>query len=199
MTSPYRPTTTRAQNLHRSLFLTIRRYSNPPYRKQPFTITINKATNMFFALVALALAATTPLAAAVGNATVINNCSYCVSAWSVGSSVSGPYELNPSGGSYTEQFVKDPQTGGIAIKITVQPDGLYTGQPQTIFAYNLDGDQVWYDLSDVFGDAFSGQKVVESSAGAGCPAIVWDNGLPPAGSQVKVCSSDDDVTLTLCA
>jgi hypothetical protein len=117
----------------------------------------------------------------------------------VGASVSAPYTLAASGGSYSEPFVKDPQTGGKALKITVESDGLYTGKPQTVFAYNLDGGQIWYDLSDVFGDAFAGKKIVENSSNAACPAIVWDNGTPPAGSQVKVCESGSDVTLTLCA
>lgn len=149
-----------------------------------------------FAFVALAAA---PLAAAVGNARVVNRCPYPVTLWSVGSAISQPYTLGAGGGTYSEQFRRDPQTGGIAIKITKQPDGLYTGKPETIFAYNLDGGNIWYDLSDVFGDAFSGCRLEEKSANAGCPAIVWPNGIPPAGSQVKVCGADKDVTLTLCA
>jgi hypothetical protein len=155
---------------------------------------------MFSSLLAIAtLAAAAPLVAATGNARVVNNCPCTVTVWSVGSSISGPYTLAAHGGSYAEPFVRDPRTGGKALKVTVESDGLYTGKPQTIFAYNLDGGQIWYDLSDVFGDAFAGKKIAEKSAKQDCPAIVWDNGIPPAGSQVKVCSSDADVTLTLCA
>jgi hypothetical protein len=150
-----------------------------------------------FTLATIAFSA--PLAAAVGNARVVNNCACEVTLWSVGGSVSSPYTLAANGGSYSEAFVKDPASGGKALKITLQPDGLYTGAAQTIFAYNLDGATIWYDLSDVFGDAFAGRKLVERSANQGCPAIQWDNGVPPAGSQVKACGSDSDVTLTLCA
>ncbi|KAF2431398.1 hypothetical protein EJ08DRAFT_659992 [Tothia fuscella] len=148
-------------------------------------------------LVTLTIAA--PLVSAIGNARVVNKCPFQVTLWSVGGSVSSPYNIAASGGTYSEPFVRDPQTGGKALKLTIQPDGLYTGKPQTVFAYNLDGGQVWYDLSDVFGDAFAGKRIVEQSAIATCPAIVWGNGIPPAGSQVKVCDSGADVTLTLCA
>ncbi|KAK3942543.1 putative bys1 family protein [Diplogelasinospora grovesii] len=155
----------------------------------------------FITLVAAVAATAAPLVSAVGSARVVNNCGSAVTVWSVGQNVAGPYSVAANGGSYGETFVKDPVTGGKALKITLQPDGLYTGAPQTIFAYNLDTDanQIWYDLSDVFGDAFAGSKLVEASSDATCPQIVWSNGTPPAGSQVKVCSANSDVTLTLCA
>ncbi|EAQ86374.1 hypothetical protein CHGG_07627 [Chaetomium globosum CBS 148.51] len=146
----------------------------------------------------LALAAATPLASALGFAIVHNKCATDVHVWSVGSAVEGPFKVAKDS-SYAEPFVKDPVTGGKALKVTLAADGLYTGAPQTIFAYSLDGDNVWYDLSDVFGDAFVGKKVSVTSAQATCPSIIWPTGVPPAGSQVKVCTSSKDVTLTLCA
>jgi len=135
---------------------------------------------------------------AVGKAQVVNNCDMDVSVWSVGGSVAGPWRLSAKGGSYAEQFAKDPTTGGKALKITVAEDGLYTGAAQTDFAYSLDGDRIWYDLSDVFGDPFAGKKLVVSSA-ATCPSIVWPAGTSPGGSQTKACGSGEDVVLTLCA
>jgi len=146
----------------------------------------------------LALAAAAPLASALGFAKVTNKCAGDVHVWSVGSAVQGPFKVAKDA-SYAEPFVKDPVTGGKALKVTIAADGLYTGAPQTIFAYSLDGDNIWYDLSDVFGDAFAGKKVVVSSAQATCPSIIWPTGVPPAGSQVKVCTASKDVTLTLCA
>ncbi|POR35426.1 Uncharacterized protein TPAR_04383 [Tolypocladium paradoxum] len=139
------------------------------------------------------------LASALGNARVVNRCPFPVTAWSVGSDVSPPHTLSTGNVLYTEPFSVDPIAGGRAIKITREPDGLYTGKPQTIFAYNLQGDTVWYDLSDVFGDAFRGHKLVERSEDGNCPSIVWNDGIPPAGSQVKSCGAGADVTLTLCA
>lgn len=145
------------------------------------------------------LALTAPLVSAVGKARVINKCDFEATLWSVDSDIDGPHHLNPKGGSYAEEFHRDPSTGGIAIKITREPDGLYAGDPQLVFAYNLDGSRVWYDLSSVFGNAFPGKKLVEKSAEGSCPAIVWPQGSPPGGSQVKVCTASKDVTLTLCA
>jgi hypothetical protein len=154
---------------------------------------------MYTSLLALGALAAAPLAAAVGSARVVNNCAFDVTLWSVGGSISPAYTLAASGGTYSEPFRVDPQSGGIALKLTLAPDGLFTSAPQTIFAYSLDGDQVWYDLSDVFGDAFANQYLVEKSADDSCPTIAWDWGVPPGGSQVKVCTSDADVTLTVCS
>lgn len=153
---------------------------------------------MLAKLTVVLLAAAAPLVSAVGNARVVNKCDHDVHVWSVGSQVAGPYKL-AKGGDYSEQFHKDPVTGGIALKVTRNADGLYTGAPQTVFAYNLDNAGVWYDLSDVFGDAFVGSKLTVSSADQTCQSIIWPNGVPPAGSQVKVCTASQDVTLTLCA
>lgn len=147
----------------------------------------------------LPLLATLPaLATALGNAVVSNHCAEPVYLWSVGSSVSGPYTIE-QGASYSEQFAKDAVTGGKALKVTHTPDGLYSGAAQTVFAYNLDNGGVWYDLSDVFGDGFAGRKVTVESADASCQAIVWPAGVSTGGSQVKVCSAEKDVVLTLCA
>ncbi|KAK4097129.1 hypothetical protein N658DRAFT_500805 [Parathielavia hyrcaniae] len=145
------------------------------------------------------VAATAPLASALGLARVVNNCTEKYYIWSVNSEMEGPFWLNPNGGSYGEEFLKDPVTGGTALKIAGSDDGLFTGAPQTIFAYNPDGDRVWYDLSDVFGNQFAGKKLVVESEEESCGKIVWPSGVPPGGSQVKVCRKDRDVVLTLCA
>ncbi|KAL2256712.1 hypothetical protein VTK26DRAFT_1233 [Humicola hyalothermophila] len=151
-------------------------------------------------LTTLAVAALASLASAsdVGKARIVNKCEEPVHVWSVGSEIEGPFELAP-GKWYAEEFTKDPITGGKALKVTKDADGLYTGAPQTIFAYNLDNAGVWYDLSDVFGDAFAGNKLVVASKDPTCQAIVWPDGIPPAGSQVKVCTASEDVVFTICA
>lgn len=135
---------------------------------------------------------------ALGQAKVINNCNFDVSVWSVGSNIDGPWRLTKGGGTYAETFVRDAVTGGKALKVTIPEDGLFTGAPQTNFAYNLDGTQIWYDLSDVFGDPFSGHKLVVSGS-KGCGTIIWPTGVPPGGSQVKVCGSATDVTFVICS
>ncbi|KAJ6780607.1 hypothetical protein PWT90_03490 [Aphanocladium album] len=149
----------------------------------------------------LSLLAVASLAAATnpGNAKIYNNCPFEVTVWSVGSSISNPQTLAAKGGRYSEQYTRDPKTGGRSLKITRERDGLYTGKPQTNFAYTLDPDRVWYDLSDVFGDPFSGNRVQVVPSNNQCQSIVWPDGRPPAGSQVKTCSRESDTTLTLCA
>ncbi|KAL2138936.1 hypothetical protein VTI28DRAFT_6023 [Corynascus sepedonium] len=142
----------------------------------------------------LALAAAAPLVSAVGKARVVNKGDRTVHLWAVGHEIDGPHAL-PHGAVYEEEFEKDPITGGRALKITIAADGLFTGAPQTIFAYNLDGTKVFYDLSDVFGDPFAGKKLAVKSAEPTCPSIIWPTGIPPAGSQVKDCTSAKDVTL----
>lgn len=146
-----------------------------------------------------ALSALTTLAAAeTGQATVNNNCDFPVYIWSVGSGVDYAGEF-PTGESFTEDLVRDDVTGGRAIKITTVEDGLYNGAPQTIFAYTLDPEQVWYDLSDVFGSPFEGHSVVLEPTEEDCESIVWEDGSQVSGSEVKVCTSETDLHLNLCA
>ena len=90
---------------------------------------------------------------------------------------------------------RDEKSGGVAIKITKTADGLYSVAPQQIFAYNLEGAQVWYDLSTVFGEPFFGHRVeVESDTGE---AIVWPTGSNPGGSHVRSASSEGNIFLTI--
>ncbi|PGH17378.1 hypothetical protein AJ80_04833 [Polytolypa hystricis UAMH7299] len=144
-----------------------------------------------------ALAAFTPLASAVGSAVVKNNCDFTTYVYSVGSSPGAEHALDP-GEAYSEGFHRDPVTGGIALKIFRVPNGISGPNPQTVFAYNLDDSQIWYDLSDVFGDPFEGHSLTLSPSDEACGVISWEDGKPPAGSQVKVCQSGSDLTLKLC-
>jgi len=154
---------------------------------------------MHFSIAVIAsVAALVPLASAVGKAVVKNNCKAPVYLWSVGSSV-GPRQTIAAGSSYSETLHHDPVSGGIALKITRTANGLYDGSPQTNFAYTLDGSQTWYDLSDVFGDPFSGKGLAVDPSVTSCPDICWSGGVSPGGSQVHDCTSTSDITLTLCA
>ncbi|KAH7130369.1 hypothetical protein B0J11DRAFT_429600 [Dendryphion nanum] len=130
---------------------------------------------------------------ALGNAVVQNNSTQPFYLWSVGGSVGDRQTIAP-GGSYSEALRRDATTGGIALKITKTEDGLYTGAPAQIFSYSLDGSQVWYDLSTVFGEPFAGQRLTVTSNGGG--TIDWPKGSNPGGSQVKVSSSGNNVVFT---
>lgn len=130
----------------------------------------------------------------LGRAVIANHCKNTIYIWSVGSTVRPevtvlPYER------YTETFRKDTAAGGIAIKISTERNGLYISAPQTVFAYSISNGSVWYDLSDVFGDPFKGHSVVLEPAE---PRIFWRDGVPPAGSQVRVHAASSDLVLTLC-
>ncbi|EAW11314.1 Bys1 family protein [Aspergillus clavatus NRRL 1] len=114
----------------------------------------------------------------LGHAIVQNNCPDPIYLWSVGSAIS-PQTTLMSGTHYAEVFRRDPHSGGVAIKLTTQRDGLYRAAPQTIFAYNLVERTVWYDLSDVFGDPFAGRRVRLEPA---VPEISWADGVPPRGN-----------------
>ncbi|KGO74749.1 Blastomyces yeast-phase-specific protein [Penicillium italicum] len=138
----------------------------------------------------------------LGHAKVRNNCKFPVYLWSVASTVLPERTLLPND-EYNEVFRENTDTGGIAIKISTDRDGLYSSAPQMIFAYNLSSskerglrqDKVWYDLSDVFGDPFEGYPVNLTPSE---PLISWEDGVPPAGSQVRVVDSSTDLVLSLC-
>ncbi|KAJ5349375.1 hypothetical protein N7541_007102 [Penicillium brevicompactum] len=154
---------------------------------------------MHFSTALIASVATlTPLVSAVGNAIVTNNCNFPVYVWSVGGSV-GPKQTLQQGEKYTEALHHDAASGGVSLKITTVDDGLYNGSPQTNFAYTLDPGTVWYDLSDVFGDPFSGKPIVVRPTDSSCPNLCWAQGVNPGGSQTNNCNSDASVNLNLCA
>ncbi|KAF2097837.1 putative BYS1 domain protein [Rhizodiscina lignyota] len=138
-----------------------------------------------------------PFATALGWANVQNNCPETIYVYSVGSSA-GTQQTITTGNCYTEQYHNDPTCGGIAIKICLSDGCLWTGAPQTDFSYTLQGDTVWYDMSDVYGDPFKGKRMMVTATNPKCPHIEWSNGVNPGGSQVHECSSDADITLSLC-
>ncbi|PKY03314.1 Bys1 family protein [Aspergillus campestris IBT 28561] len=137
---------------------------------------------------------TTSPAANPGRAIVQNNCAEPIYLWSVGSGVSVEIPI-PDGAHYSETFRHDQKTGGVSLKVTTVAHGLYSSAPQTVFAYNVVGESVWYDLSDVFGDPFKGSSVTLLPSE---PVIRWSDGVPPVGSMVRVVGVDQDLRLTFC-
>jgi hypothetical protein len=69
---------------------------------------------LFNALTVLSIIAS---AHATGRAIVTNQCPEPIYLWSVGGSISDQHIVNPAT-SYSESFVTDPKSGGIAIKIS---------------------------------------------------------------------------------
>lgn len=136
---------------------------------------------------------------ALGRAIVTNQCDSPIYLWSVGGSISKQHTINKDS-SYSEVLHKDPNSGGVALKLTAIEGGLFMpNASQTIFGYNIDtNNQVWYDMSDIFGDAFAGRTMTVTPKDPNCQKITWPYGVPPAGSQVKTCSADTDLELTFC-
>lgn len=132
------------------------------------------------------------------NAVVLNNCKDTFYLWSVGGSI-GPRQKVEPGESYTEAIHRDQASGGVSIKITNGPNGLYDGSGQMNFAYTLAGERVYYDLSDVFGDPFKGHAVSVVPDNDQCPGVCWPHGTNPGGSQVRSCETGCDVVLTACS
>jgi hypothetical protein len=154
----------------------------------------------------------TSTVSAVGSAIILNNSSSTIYAWSVGAAigtrqtiVSGNAPMSTcknesnlltfSGGLYLEPLRKDPSSGGIALKITRGPDGLYNGEPQQVFSYNLADRQVWYDLSSVFGAPFKGNRIEVTSNTGG--DIIWAAGTNPGGSQLRHAPDEENVWFTI--
>lgn len=135
---------------------------------------------------------------AIGRAIVTNQCDAPIYLWSVGSTISNQTAL-PKDSSYGELFHSDPISGGITLKITSTPGGLFTSNAsQIIFAYNSDNISVWYDMSSLFGDGFAGRTLKIQPSDETCESIGWYDGRMPAGSQVKKCQRDTNLELTFC-
>jgi hypothetical protein len=154
-------------------------------------------TLTLFSLITSALAITTP--PAVGRAIVTNQCDGPLYLWSVGGSI-GAQQTIEKDSSYSETLRRDPVSGGIALKLSNTEGGIFKPNvSQTIFAYNLDDfNQVWYDMSDLFGDGFAGRTMTVKPSNPNCESINWYAGKPGPGSQVKTCQATTDLELTFC-
>ncbi|KAJ4984394.1 Bys1 family protein [Stagonosporopsis vannaccii] len=130
---------------------------------------------------------------------VTNQCDTPIYLWSVGGTISNQTIL-PKDSTYGQKFHSDPVSGGIALKITSTPNGLFTPNiSQLVFAYNVDDNFVWYDLNSLFGDGFTGRTLRIDSSDEACPGIAWHDGRSPAGSQVQKCQRETNLELTFCS
>jgi hypothetical protein len=146
----------------------------------------------------LTIVSLTTTVCATGRAIITNQCDAPIYLWSVGGSIS-PQTILPKDSSYGEVFTSDPISGGIALKITSTPGGLFTpNASQLIFAYNIDDTDVWYDMNSLFGDGFAGRTLKVQPSDSGCESISWYDGRTPAGSQVKKCQKETNLELTFC-
>lgn len=106
------------------------------------------------------LTVSTLVALAQAKAIISNHCPHPVYVWSV-PTVGSAHTTNlsvPSGSRYEEPWrYGSPQNPGIALKVSTQPNGIYTGMDEINFAYSVDHSdksKVWVDLSHIRGKAF---------------------------------------------
>ena len=152
--------------------------------------------------VAVAVAALSILATAVedtpGYAGVENLCEFDVYTWYVGGN-SSEMKVNPAKAGYVgERYMVDPESGGRVIKMTTEKDGLFNASPQVNVAYTLDGSQVWYDVSEIFGSPFEGHELSLINDDENCGSKEWKDGVISGENNVDVCSSTSSFTLRLC-
>jgi hypothetical protein len=135
---------------------------------------------------------------ALGRAIITNQCDEPVYLWSVGSTVSNQTAL-PKDSSYAEIFHSDPESGGISIKVTSTPDGIFqNGTSQLVFAYSIDSSTVWYNMTSVFGDGFAGRTLHVQPSDEKCEPISWYDGRAPKDGQIKSCEKGTNLELTFC-
>jgi len=178
------------------------------YRIRSFT-TLALDTAYIMRLIIPSLLALIASVRAGGIAVVLNNSPDPIYVWSVGGTV-GPrhdikagqtyascnfFQLTATGGIYWEEMHHDDKSGGIAIKMTKEADGLNSGAPQQVWAYNLDGGTVWYDLSTVFGAPFAGSRLDVTGDNGG--SIVWPNGIHPGGNQLTKAPSEGNIFFSI--
>lgn len=135
-------------------------------------------------------------ASSVGSSIVSNYCDFPIYVWVVDdTSVSNRYDLQ-NGDSFCEEY----DGAGVALKVSNQTDALANGLPMTIFAYSLDkaSNKVWYDLSGVNGDAFSGHRVALQPNSSQCAGTVWPNGTKENPMAGVVCPAQNDLVLSVC-
>ena len=157
------------------------------------------------AVATIVLWATSTLAAPLdarsnpGQAIVKNNCASTVFLWSTADGVTPEARQVAPGSAYQETF-RSPIGGGVAIKLSF--DSVLTAGNVEQFEYTLESDTIFYDLNEIDGHPFQGQHVELTPSDSNClqvtSAEAIQNSDPDQDQDVKSCSSDTDLTLTLC-
>jgi hypothetical protein len=179
-----------------------RTYKDTTVTGAPDSFALTKNTTsakhiMVLPQIALIISSATSVLA-LGRAIVTNQCDEPVYLWSVGSTVSNQTAL-PKDSSYAEIFHSDPESGGISIKVTSTPDGIFqNGTSQLVFAYSIDSSTVWYNMTSVFGDGFAGRTLRVQPSDEKCEPISWYDGRAPKDGQIKSCERGTNLELTFC-
>ncbi|KAL3712400.1 hypothetical protein TMatcc_001099 [Talaromyces marneffei ATCC 18224] len=112
---------------------------------------------------------------------VFNKCTYPVYAWTRGPAGSQNIVIEPNN-HYVEAMYQSP--GGVDLRFTTVPDGLLTSSALARFTYNIDFGQIWYALTNLYGDPFLNHPLIVkpmNPSGHYCKTIRWVRGVPPSG------------------
>ena len=156
-------------------------------------------------LISVALAASA--FSSLGNAAVAavhNNCGAPMYLWSVGDVMSERVEIPNKMTIYNETYRARSNLGGISIKISGS-DTLSSNQTQ--FEYTIASSNVWYDISNVDGNALSNVDYVLEPSDPDCPVVhcaaqdmkckeVYNK--PDDDHATHACDINSDLTFTLC-
>jgi hypothetical protein len=143
-------------------------------------------------MVARVLALGALVALGYSKAIVTNNCRKDVYIWSVPEKADLANNLSISPGKRYEEPWRPGTaiTPGVAIKVTTEPDGIYTGKSEINFQYDIDpwdSTKIWIDLATIHGNDFDTATLNTCHGGFKGPSV--------ATTQ---CSSTDDIELVLC-
>jgi hypothetical protein len=144
-------------------------------------------------MIAHCLTITALVALSYAKAFITNQCSRSVYLWSVPGPTNGTENLElPSGGRYEEPWrYGTKEHPGIALKISTEPHGIYTGKDEINFAYSIDPvdyKHIWIDLSPVRGDTFNGKITFHTPTNVSTSADV----------VASRCNYNDNIELVLC-
>ena len=159
------------------------------------------------AMAALAI----PAVQALGTAAVVNMCNFPAYVWSVADVASMMVVLPNQTIGYQEPYRNKVDGSGVSIKITPNytPGGGIGGPNVTQFEYTLEAatGQVWYDLSEVNGNAFQGIPVLLQPSDTTCQNVTcassdskcleaYNN--PYDNFATHVCGAEADLFFMLC-
>ncbi|KAF2660293.1 hypothetical protein K491DRAFT_688335 [Lophiostoma macrostomum CBS 122681] len=137
-----------------------------------------------------------PFVSALGRAIVSNLCPDTLYLWN-------PLNTNIPTALHTDSSYSELYQSNITA-LLLTPFATHPGNTsQTVFSYALSSDksQIWYNLSDAYGDPFFGRTISVKPSNVNCQDIEWYFGKPPAGSNDTAgqnCIGEADVEVEFC-
>lgn len=148
----------------------------------------------------LASAALVALAQAVGDAIVVNKCSYDVymsNTPAMGGGYSNIDQTLSSGDTYTQSWTELSNGNGWSIKLSKVAGAFQDNILQYEYTFHNDGT-IWYDLSAVNGNPWDGNWEITASNGCTPRQAAYRYATDDAYGM-QSCGDDATITVTLCS